>query len=98
MSHLVVYEDLPRAGTVAVHAAHRRRAVEASRRASGRAARTSHVRRDVGRASLTEAAVLLAGLGSVLRVLQAEVVHVELVRHDCDVVVPRGGGSGLRLS
>jgi hypothetical protein len=49
------------------------------------------VRRDVGGAALTVAAVLLllAGLGSVLRLLQAEVVHVELIGHDCDVFVDR---------
>ena len=46
------------------------------------------MRRDVGRAALAVATVLLlAGLGSVLRLLQAEVVHVELVGHDCDVFV-----------
>ena len=74
--------------TVAVRTAHRRRTVEAGRRARCRAAaRTSHVRRDVGRATLAEAAVLLARLGSVLGLLQAEVVHVELVGHDCDVLV-----------
>jgi hypothetical protein len=50
------------------------------------------VRRDVGRAALTVAAVLLlllAGLRGVLRLLQAEVVHVELIGHDCDVFVDR---------
>jgi hypothetical protein len=48
------------------------------------------VRRNVGRAALTVATVLLlAGLRSVLRLLQAEVVHVELIGHDCDVFVGR---------
>ena len=32
------------------------------------------------------AAVLLTGLRSVLGLLQGEVVHVELIGHDCDVV------------
>lgn len=74
----------------AVRTAHgRRRTAEAAGRARRRtAARTSHVRRDVGRATLAVAAtatVLLARLGSVLGLLQAEVVHVELVGHDCAV-------------
>jgi hypothetical protein len=49
------------------------------------------VRRDVGRAALTVATVLLllARLRSVLRLLQAEVVHVELIGHDCGVFVGR---------
>jgi hypothetical protein len=48
------------------------------------------VRRDVGRAALAVATVLLlTGLRSVLRLLQAEVVHVELIGHDCDVFVGR---------
>ena len=74
--------------TEAVGAAHMRRAVESSRRARCRAAaRTSHMRRDVGRAALAVAAVLLlTGLGSVLGLLKAEVVHVELIGHICDVV------------
>jgi len=73
--------------TEAVGAAHGRRTVESSRRARCRtAARTSHMRRDVGRAALTVAAVLLTGLRSVLGLLQGEVVHVELIGHICDVV------------
>ena len=71
----------------AVGTAHGRRTVKSSRRARCRAAaRASHMRRDVGRATLAEATVLLAGLGGMLGLLQAEVVHVELVGHDCDVV------------
>ena len=71
----------------AVGTTHRRRTVKSSRRARCRAAaRASHMRRDVGRATLAEATVLLAGLGGMLGLLQAEVVHVELVGHDCDVV------------
>ena len=71
----------------AVGTAHGRRTVESSRRTRCRAAaRASHMRRDVGRATLAVTAVLLTGLGSMLGLLQAEVVHVELVGHDCDVV------------
>ena len=71
---------------VAVGTAHGRRTVKSSRRARCRAAaRASHVRRDVGRATLAEAAVLLTGLGGMLGLLQAEVVHVELVGHVCEM-------------
>lgn len=85
MSLLQRRDDLLRTrATVAVHGRARRRAIEAGRRAM----RTllSHVRRDVGGASLAEATGLLARLGSVLGVLEGQVVHVELVGHDCDVV------------
>jgi hypothetical protein len=71
--------------TEAVGTAHGRRAVKGRRARRRAAAGASHVRRDVGRAALAVAAVLLlAWLGSVLRLLQTEVVHVELVGHDCD--------------
>jgi hypothetical protein len=68
-----------------VGAAHGRRSVESSRRARCRAtARTSHMRRDVGRAPLAVATtllLLLSWLRSMLRIGKTHILEVQVVGH-----------------